>query len=190
MENLNKYISKKDIAEKICLSILRRVSVIHVSSFVSDARVIIKTILENAEYEDEKWIWGTIDELLKEETIIPEYTVEWIDSEYSVTRQYYLKIVYFDCPAENIKITNEFLESLKLCFPKTKIIIVTPFDYVFYCVDVDDIKDGSNLDLQNHKLEDTYEIFIDDYDEPVIGSMGSYLQSMRVLFKSIFEPIE
>jgi len=174
-------INEKEIAEKFCVQLLRYMPGIYVSSFGGDASVII----DKAMSLDKKWDIDLLDEIMKQLSIVPEYLVERLEDGYNVSKQHYLKIEFFNCPAEEIRISNDFLQDLKRFYPHTRLLIVTPYDAVFYSIDVDNIKDGENLDLKNHTIEATYKTFTRFYDDADMD-VRTILRNNRALFKILF----
>lgn len=169
-------IYEKSLVEKCCLQLLRHIPGIFVSSFGGDADVLLNTIIHEEMCDED-----SLDELLGQLSFIPQYLVQKIEEGYIVSTLYYLRIEFFDCPVEKIKISNEILKYLYQYFPHTRLIIVTPYNSIFYCVDADNIEDGENLDLKNYPLEDMYKVFT-NYDSDI----RTVLKNSKALLKSIF----
>jgi len=173
-------LQQKNLAEKFCVNLLRQMSDTVVSSFGNDAKVVFDTLLDEVACTLETLDTNVTDEIENQLETIPEYMVEKNKYDNGVIQLYYLKIEFFNCPAEQIRISNDVLEKLKQYYPHTRIFFVTPYDSVFYFLNVDDIKDGEHLDLKTHLLEDYYSCYKER------DHLQKILNIYRTLLRNIF----
>jgi len=173
-------LNQKNLVEKFGVYLLRQMPDTIVSSFGNDAKVVFDTLLDEVEETVETLDTNVIVEIENQLETIPEYMVEKNTDDNGVIQLYYLKIEFFNCPAEQIRISNDVLEKLKQYYPHTRIFFVTPYDSVFYFLNIDDIKDGEHLDLKIHLLEDYYPCYRNTDNLQYIFNI------YRTLLKNIF----
>jgi len=174
----HKHICQKDIAEKFYVNILRNIPCLSVKPFIIEARNIINNIIDEVVFH-EYGFPGELQDMMNQLYIIPEYYVEKRNSDrYNF---YYLKIEYFNCPPENIKISSEFLAYLRRYYPRTRFLIITPYDKVFYSIDLDEITDEENLDLNDYPIENKYECLVQNKE------LIPFIDNLRDLYKKVIE---
>ena len=185
INNLNKSIPTKGLVVKICARLLSYDPGLYILPFSEGAKEVLTLIVDNLDKEVANWDTSIIREIRRRLSIIPEYIVEMVEDIYTLSKQYYLRIEFFNCPTEEIKIPKEVLWEIKRFYPHTRLLIVTPYDNVFYSLIVDEIKDEENLNLKNHTLEEMYPIFTELYDD-CEEDIRSILLNYKSLIKDLF----
>ncbi len=185
INNLNKYIPTKGLMVKICARLLSNDPGLYILPFSEGAKEVLTLIVDDLDKEVANWDTSIIREIRRQLSIIPDYIVEMVEDIYTLSKQYYLRIEFFNCPTEEIKIPNEVLQRIKKFYPHTRLLIVTPYDNVFYSVDVNEIKADENLNLKNHTLEEMYPIFTELYDD-CEEDIRSILLNYKSLIKDLF----
>jgi hypothetical protein len=174
-------IQEKDIAEKLCIQIFRHIPGIHISFFGEGVKRIFSPLIDESKTIKDQRCKGYIKKIIDQVSIIPDFIVERRDG-MDVKTLFYIKIEFLDCPNEKIKFNKEALQKLKRYYPNTQLFIMTPYNSVFYGVDIGHIDNGEILNLENFTIE---RLFDGLYTDDVLPVLKNYRHLIKDLFRTI-----